>query len=76
MQTLNLLSSVCKMRGDQYWSDYFLSKCYLFEHHKQDQMRSIEDWCKHCLALSHTYLQASHFCQAEYCLMLANCVLP
>ena len=64
------------MRGDQYWSDYFLSKSYLFEHQKADQIPDIEEWCKHCLALSHTYLQASHFCQAEYCLLLANCALP
>lgn len=44
---------------------------------KSDQLTiNVEDWCKHCLVLSHTYLQASHFCQAEYCLLLANCMLP
>lgn len=64
------------MRDDKFWAEYFLSKGYLFEHQKADQIPNIEEWCKHCLALSHTYLQASHFCQAEYCLLLANCVLP
>ena len=76
VRTLSLLSQVCKMRGDQYWSDYFFSKSHLYAHMNDSQIRNLEDWCKHCLALSQTYLQASHFCQAEYCLLLANCVLP
>lgn len=68
---------MCLRRGDQYWADYFLSKAFLFDHQKVEKMDGFEEmWCKHALALSQTYLQASHFCQAEYCLLLANCVLP
>jgi len=55
--TLNLLSHVCTRRGDQYWADYFESKAFLFEHQKAEQISSVEEWwCKHCLALSQTYL--------------------
>ena len=43
---------------------------------KQENIHDKKRWCSTCLQLADIYLSKSHFAQTEYCLLLANAVLP
>ena len=43
---------------------------------KKEEIKDRKKWCSNCLQLSDIYLSKSHFSQTEYCLLMANAVLP
>ena len=64
------------MKGDELYARYFLNKAIILEMEKQEEIRDRKRWVSTCLQLADIYLSKSHFAQTEYCLMLANAVLP
>ena len=43
---------------------------------KKEVIEDRKKWCSNCLQLADIYLSKSHFSQTEYCLQMANAVLP
>ena len=76
IETLQLLSTCRHWKGDDQFARYFMNKATILEMEKKEEIKDKKRWCSTCLQLADIYLSKSHFAQTEYCLLLANAVLP